>query len=316
MTKVEIYTLSLKDKKSGEKVKFEKKISEQLFNAIFKKFPNYILEAPPKDTYGDIVKVYAKNEKSLWNGQSSYGRVNGIIVVGRDRDKELAFSNSDKLKTDAGKKIKGLSVDKKHYFDIIMPMNKSTAFLFLEKTDGKSYKKHIFSLLQKFIPSIQPGLNVSFEKFIEKDIVIKFLGEGNYSKLEFIRKEVPSDSMTRYLGDYTNEGNYTVKTAIISEDETDFPDILKRELVKAVENKQTYFSLPQLEKLGFEEGKTSLRVTSEYDGSSRTIDLSNTMRIQPIYEIDIELEDDGFVDYERMKGKITKLVQSLNLDIL
>ncbi len=316
MTKIEIYTLQLNDKKSGSKIKFEKNIAENLYKAIFQKFPKYIMEAPPKDTYGDIIKIYSIEKKSQWKGQSTYGRINGVIVVGRDRDKELTFTNSDKLKTDAGKKKKGLSVDKRHYFDIIMPVGKSTAYLVLEKTDGKSYKKHIFSLLRKFIPSVQPGLKVNFEKFIEKDLILNFLGNGEYSKLEFIRKEVPSDSMTRYLGDYKNKGKYTLKTAIISEDETDFPDELKNEIVNAVENKQTYFTLPQLKKMGFEEGETSLRVSSSYDGSTRTIDLSNTMRIQPTYDIELKTEDDGFVKYEDMIIKVTKLLQSLDLDIL
>jgi len=316
MTKVEIYTITLSDSKTSTKIKLEQEITDKLYKAMFFKFPNYIHEAPPKDTYGDIVKVYSKEEKSQWSGNSKYGRVNGVIVVGRDRDKELAFSNADKLKTNAGKKEKGISVDKRHYFDIIFPLNKSTAFLILEKTDGKSYKKHIFSLLKKYIPTIQPGLKVEFEKFVEKDLILNFLGNGNYSRLEFIRKEVPSDSMTRYLGDYKNKGKYTVKTAFISEDDTDFPDELKQGLVDAVENKQTYFSIPQLEQLGFEEGNTCLKIISEYKGNKRTIDLSDTMKIQPTYEIDLEVEEDGFVDYSKMIKEVNKLIQSFDLDIL
>lgn len=316
MTKVEVYTLKMKDKTTNKEIIFEEEIVNLLWDSIFRKFPNYILEAPPKDTFGDIVKVFTEDEKSQWSGQSKYGRINGTIIVGRDKDKELTFSNSDKLKTDAGKKKKGLSIDKKHYFDLVMPKNKSAAFLVLEKTDNKSFKKHINSLLKRFIPSIQPGLKISIDKFIEKDIILNFLGNGSYSRLELIRKKVSSDSMTRYLGDYKNKGTYTVRTAIISEEGTDFPDKLKNELVKAVKNEQTYFNIPELEKLGFEEDKTSLRVISEYNGVSRTIDLSNTMKIQPIYEIDIELEDDGFVDYFKMRKEVTKLLQSFNIDIL
>lgn len=316
MTKVEIYTLRINDKKTDGKIVFEEELQGKIFQATFKKFPRFILDAPPKDTFGDLLKVYAKNNKSEWNGNSSYGRVNGTIVVGRDRDKELSFTNSDKGKTDGGKKKKGLSVDKRHYFDLIIPVDKSFAYLILEKTDGKTYKKHIFSLLKKFIVKTQPGLKVTFEKFIEKDLVLNFLGDGEYSKIEFERKEVASDKMTRYLGDYKNKGKYTVKTAIISEDETDFPDELKEKLVNAVENKQTFFTLPQLEKLGFEEGKTKMKVTSEFDGNKRIIDISDTMKIQPTYIIKLEAEDDGFVDYLKMRKKVTELIKSLNLDIL
>lgn len=316
MTKVEIYTFSISDKKSESKIKFEDAIRTILQQGVFTKFPDFILKAPPKDTFDDILKVHVENGKTSWSQQSRAGRVSGIIVVGRDRNKELSFSNPDEQKSNAGKKVKGLSIDKKHYFDIVFPNNKSEGFLILERTDGKSCKKHMFSLLKKFLPSIQPSIRVSFEKFLEKDILLAFLGDGDYSKLEFSRKHVPSDVMERYLGDYKNPGTYTVKTAIIPENDIDFPEELKQEIVEAVSKEQTFFTIPQLEKIGFEKNKTNLTITSIYKNVKRKIDLSNTMKLQPFYEINVNLQDDGFADYEDMKRKVTDLLKSFNLDIL
>lgn len=316
MTKVEIYTIELLDKKTSKSIKISDEISNNLYSKIFREFPNFILEAPPKDTFNDILKVYASNENSQWKGQSKYNRISGVIVVGRDKDKALSFTNSDKGKTDGGKKPKGKSIDKRHYFEIVFPKNKSTAFLILERTDGRSYKKHIESLLKKFIPKAQPGLKIKLHRFIEKDLILNFLENGKYSKIEFVRKGLSPDKMTRYLGDYEDEGSYTLKTTVIPENKGYFPKLFKENIVKTVENNDTFFSTPELDELGFEKGKTSLRVTSSYNGNERVIDLSNTLRIQPIYNIDLELEEDGFVDFKKMKKEVTKLLDSFDFDIL
>lgn len=317
MTNVEIFNISFLDKKTDQKLALKDDFLKNLYDGFSLRFPNFINDLPAKDTYDDVVQVKAVKNKTEWFGQSVSSRVAGTIIVGRDKELVLDFSKDDIKKSAAGGKDKGLAIDRHYYFDLVLPKDKSIAYLILERTKSTSCRKHIFKMMKLFIKKIDNNVKLKFENFIEKDLVTNFLGNGVYNEIEFIRQDVPRDLLERYMGDYINNGKYIMSTSIIALKDSDFSESLKKDILDSIENNKSFFSVPSMEKQGFDKGKSIIKIKSEFKGKTRKIDLSDTMKIQPYYPIDdVSIDEKGFVDFKEMRKKVTSLLKSLDLDIL
>lgn len=315
--KVEIYNFFLEDKNTG-KVKFEGQFLDELFKLFSQDFMNFIDTFPPSKLKDQTVKIEKDEEgNSAWGSSKKTKRVRGILIVGKDSDKVLKFTKVDKLKSSGGKKGKGLNIDKPYYFELIFLENKTKGFLVLQNTDNTSCKKILVKLIQEQLNQKYGTLNFITSKFIEEEIFRNYLQKGDYNEITFIRNKIPEDVLQDYLGDYQQEGVYSLSTKIKAEGDSDFGSGLKNRIFGSFEEGKSFFEIPELSNVGFEESTSYIKVNSTYNGKTRTIDLSDTMKIRPQYPLgEVAENEDGFAEFESLGSRVTELLRELDVDIL
>lgn len=315
--KVEIHTFELIDKMGKFPLKFEKEITKQLLDIFGKRFIQHIDLFPPQQLDNKTVKIDNEKGKSLWKVSSSTNRITGILIVGKDSDKVLKFTKVDRLKTSGGKKEKGINIDKPYFFQLIFPENKKTGFIFLQKHGIEGCKNVFVKLMQTLLNKEYGTLKLTTQKFIEQELFRNYLSKGNYNEIIFTRKGIPTDILDNYVGDYENRGSYNLETKISANSDTDFSQKFKGQIIKLLDEEESFFEISELPKHGFDKDSSFVKINSTFGGKARTIDLSNSMKIQPVYELDdVELNDDGFCDFESITDKVTKLIKEINIDIL
>jgi hypothetical protein len=75
-----------------------------------------------------------------------------------------------------------------------------------------------------------------------------------------------------------------------------------------------FFTSQQLKDVGFDK-KSTLKVKSTYNNSTRKIDLSDTMKFKPYYEIDVKINGDGHSEYDSIEEKALELLDGFSLDL-
>lgn len=315
--KVEIYNFSLENKNSG-KIKFEGKFLNELFDLFSKDFMNFVDTFPPTKLKNKTVKIEKDEQgKSVWKYSKKTKRLRGILIVGKDSDKVLKFTKLDKLKSSGGKKGKGLNIDKPYFFELIFLENKTKGFLILQNTDNTSCKKVLEKLIQEQLKQKYGNLTFTTSRFIEEEIFKNYLQKGNYNEVTFIRNRIPDDVLQDYLGDYHQDGIYSLSTKIKAEGESDFASGLKNKIFESFEEGKSFFEIPELKEAGFEETSSYIKVNSTFDGKTRTIDLSDTLRIRPQYPLsEVAENEEGFAEFESIGIRVTELLRELDVDIL
>jgi len=316
--KVEVYTFQFVNKTNNQKIKFEGEFLDDIFKVFSRRFNNYIDTFPPNKIKNQTVKIEKDTDlNSQWKFSSQTKRIKGILVLGKDSDKVLNFTRVDKDKTSEGKKERGINIDKPYYFEIIFSENKTRGFLILQKTDNTSCKRVMVKLIQSQINEIYEKINFKVERFIEKQIFENYLKEGRYNEITFIRNYIPNDLLQDYLGDYQEDGKFSLSTKIKAEEDTDFATKIKNKIFESFEEKRTFFAIPELEEVGFNQNDSYIKVSSTYNGKTRTIDLSDTMKVKPLYPIgDVKRNEDGFAEFESLGEKVSELLLELDIDIL
>lgn len=316
--KIEIYTFNFIQKNNGDSIKFEGLFLKEIFELFSIKFANYIDEFPPNKLKNQTVKIEKDiNNRSFWRHSSRTHRIKGILIIGKDSDKVLKFTKLDKKKTSGGKKGKGINIDKPYYFEMIFVENKSKGFLFLQKTDNTSCKSVIEKLIQSQLDDKYETIKLKLNRFLQNKIFEDYLQKGNYNDITFVRNSIPKDVLQDYLGDYQKDGKFTLTTKIKAEDNTEFTIKLKNKIFDSFKENRTFFEIPQLEDMGFDERSSYIKVTSTYKGKTITIDLSDTMKVKPVYPLSqVALTEDGFAEFESLSKKVQELIVALDIDIL
>jgi len=316
--KAEIFTVKICDKKNGKPIKFEGDFLKDIFKMFHLKFPNTIDEFPPDRLSGRTVKVEKDSKgNSLWSGSSKNSRVAGIISLGRDKDKVLKFTRANKKKTPAGQKEKGVTVDKPYYFDIIFSENKTIGFLVLQRTDNSSCKAVFKKLAQTLLDDNNGSIKIVLNSFIEKELFQNHLRDGEYNEIEFVKNGLSEDLMEQYLGDYAQEGKYKMSVKLKAEGDSDFDEGLKSLLYNAIENDESFLDIPELGQRVTEDNPDLIKIRSTFNGKKRTIDLSNTLKVQPFYQLgEVDKNEEGFVSFSDIRSKTSQLLLELNIDIL
>lgn len=316
--KIEIYTFNFIQKKKDDKLKFEGAFLKEIFELFSVKFSNHIDEFPPSKLKNQTVKIEKdSNDKSYWRYNSKSHRLRGVLVIGKDADKVLKFTKLDKKKTSGGKKGKGVNIDKPYYFEMIFVENKSKGFLFLQKTDNTSCKAVIEKLIQSQLDERYETIKLQLNRFIQSDIFEDFLKKGEYNDITFVRNSIPKDVLQDYLGDYQEDGEFTLTTKIKAEGNTSFAKRIKDKIYDSFKDNKTFFESPELDNAGFKENSSYIKVNSTYKGKTITIDLSDTMKVKPVYPLSqVAITEDGYAEFESLSKKVQELIVALDIDIL
>lgn len=92
---------------------------------------------------------------------------------------------------------------------------------------------------------------------------------------------------------------------------------VKTKIVNAFENRRNFIEIPEFEELNFNQKNGSyLIINSNYNGKSRTIDLSDVLKVKPVYDLDDVKENlDGNSNFSSIKNKVNDLLTELDIHI-
>ncbi|MEZ7500787.1 hypothetical protein QO200_18895 [Flavobacterium sp. Arc3] len=153
------------------------------------------------------------------------------------------------------------------------------------------------------------------ENYIEEEIIQNYIEKGEYNSINLTRKNIPRDLCDKYLGGYEEAGEYELELVIKTKKGTDFKDVTKQKILNNMENNNGFFNTKEFDSIGFDNSST-LKIVSTFDGTTKTIDLSDTMKIRPYYTIKVELDGKGFADFESIRNEAIGLVKGFNLGLL
>lgn len=317
LRKLEIHTFYLySPKKKSVKINPMKVLGKDLFVQLYKKLPKYVDQYPPSRLRNKTAKIPKdKSNKSIFSFSLSKRYIVGKINIGDDNSKVQDVVLANKDKTYLYTKEKGHSVERPFFFMIILPENKTTGYLILEREGQHAMKVDFGRILSDFVSSNLSGLKIGFSNFVEQDLIKEWLRDGKYKEMIFTRKHLPNDKAETYLGDYQGDGKYDLRLSLIPKEGTLFPQKTKKRTVERINSFNGFFESPELQKLGFDEN-TDVKVIVDYENNTRTIDLSDTKKVRPYYHVDVKEDANGFSNLKSIKKEAINLVKSFNLGII
>lgn len=313
---LEVYNFSLYDRNDLEtRVDYTNIYGNDLFDVLKNNMPQFFENISPDKLSQKTIKINNEEEKPVFKTNSNLRVITGKIKIGDDDGKEIEHTKGAKKQTVVYIKHKGVYVHRPFFFMIIIPKNKKSGFILLEKEGYYSCKKIFCKALAMLIKSKMSGLVFKDENYVEDEIVKNFIEKGEYSRINITRKNIPRDLCDKYLGGYEEAGEYELELIIKTKGGTDFKDVTKQKILQNMEKYDGFFNSKEFEDIGFDDS-TTLKVVSTFDGTTKTIDLSDTLKIRPYYTIDVELDNKGFADFNSIKNEAIGLVKGFNLGLL
>lgn len=313
---LEVYNFSLFDKNDKDtKIDYCNVNNNDLFDVLKNNIPQYFETIGPEKLSKKTIKVDSYNNQVVFKTNSTLRVITGKIKIGDDDGKEIEHTKGAKKQTVVYVKEKGIYAQRPFFFMLIIPKNKKIGFIILEKEGYYSCKKIFCKALSILIKEKMSGLLFRDENYIEEEIIQNFIEKGEYNRINITRKNIPRDLCDKYLGGYEEGGEYELELVIKTKGGTDFKDTTKQKILDNMENYNGFFNTKEFDDIGFDDS-TTLKIVSTFDGTTKTIDLSDTMKIRPYYTIDVRLDDKGFADFESIRSEAIGLVKGFNLGIL
>jgi hypothetical protein len=316
----EVYTFIAHPKrKPTENISLEDVYGNDLYEKLKNEFADFVDTFPPDKIEKKTTKIEKilvdEKIKSIFKSKDLLRYISGKIKIGDDDGKEQDVVENNKDKTLLYTKKKGQSVERPYYFMIITPLKMKYGFIILER-EGKHSAKRIFEiLLKKFVSEKLSDLNLKLSNFVESEIIKEFLEKGEYNKIILSQKIVSNDKSEQYLGTYLDGSKYKVELSITPVDGTKIPIFTRNRILKNLNSNNGFFEGKEFKDIGFDED-SNLKVISTYNGNTRTIDLEDTFKIRPYYNIEVENDTKGFSDFNSINEEAMKLLKSFNLNII
>lgn len=318
--KLEVYTFIAHPKrKPNENVALEDVFGNDLYLKLKEEFADFIDTFPPKKINGKTTKIEKIEKengkiKSIFKSNDNLRYISGKIKIGDDDGKEQDVVENNKEKNVLYTKKKGQTVERPYYFMIIVPLALKYGFIILEK-EGKHSAKSVFEqLLKKFIFENLSDLNTKISNFIEADVIREYLENGSYNSIILSQKIISSDKAEQYLGTYLQGSKYRVEMKITPLENSIFPDFTKNKILKNLDKNDGFFEANEFKDIGFDDN-SNVKVVATKDGNTRTIDLDDTFKVRPYYNIKVVDDEKGFSDFKEINKEAIKLVKSFNKNI-
>lgn len=317
--KLEVYTfIAHPNRKPTENVALENVYGADLYIRLKEKFADFVDTFPPINIEGKTTKIEKKKEsnivKSVFKPDDKLRYISGKIKIGDDDGKEQDVVQNDKAKTVLYTKKKGQTVERSYYFMIIVPLGLKYGFIILER-EGKHSSKNVFDkLLKKFVYDNLAQLNIKISNFVESEVIKEYLEKGAYNSIILSQKIVSSDKAEQYLGSYIEGAKYKVEMKIIPLENSAIPIFTKNKILKNLEKNNGFFEGEEFKNIGFDDN-SNVKVVATKDGNTRTIDLDDTFKIRPYYNIDVKNDEKGFSSFDEINLETIKLVKSFDKNI-
>lgn len=313
---LEVYNFSLFDKNDLDtRMDYCNINDNDLFDILKKNMTQYFENIGPEKLSKKTIKIDSDGEKPIFKANANLRILTGKVKIGDDDGKELELTKGAKKQTVVYVKEKGVYIHRPFFFMILIPKNKKIGFIVLEKEGYYSCKKIFCKALSILIKEKMSGLLFRDENYIEDEIIKNFVEKGEYNSINISRKNLPRDLCDKYFGGYEEGGEYELELVLRTKKGTDFKDVTKQKILNNMENYDGFFNTKEFEDIGFDDS-TSLKVVSTFDGTTKTIDLSDSMKIRPYYTISVELDNKGFADFESIRNEAIGLVKGFNLGLI
>jgi hypothetical protein len=313
---LEVYNFSLYDKNDLQtKIDYCNVYDKDLFDILKNNITQYFENIGPEKLSQKTIKIDSEGNNPIFKSSSDRRIITGKIKIGDDDGKEIEHTTGVKKQTVVYVKEKGVYAHRPFFFMIIIPKNKKIGFIVLEKEGYFSCKKIFCQALSILIKDKMSGLLFRDENYVEDEIVKNFIEKGKYNSINISRKNLPRDLCDKYLGGYEEAGEYELELTIKAKKGADFTDVTKKKILNNMEKYDGFFNTKEFTDIGFDD-TTTLKVNSTFDGTTKTIDLSETLKIRPYYTIDVVLDNKGFADFESIRNEAIGLIKGFNLGLL
>ncbi|WP_159523871.1 hypothetical protein [Sunxiuqinia indica] len=315
--KLEVIRFSISQKENKkDKLKLSEIDGVDLFDNVFRNFVPFIDNLPLDDINKRLVQLGKdENSDSFFRIKSNIRSISGIIETGRYGKEESIIDILNKDNAPVFKIHKNHSVQKPFFFLICIPEIKKDGLIILER-EGQYGIKSIFThVFKRYIDQNFEGHNIDYTNFIDHQIVNNYINNGVYNTITLTRNSLPEDVAERYGLEKFETEDFSVELRIRAKGKRTISGKARKRIQEMFEsNPRGFFSSEEFEKLGFDEN-AKVKVNSTYKNSPRTIDLSDTMKFRPYYNIMVNLNDSGHSDFNSIESEAIKLLDDFNLDL-
>lgn len=304
--KLEVYTLKIREKFKKEKnyLPLENFMGANDFLSFFQE---YIKSFDQQLELNEDQKKSLKLDSDSLSFSSSKRTISGIIESG-----DYGFSGTG-FNINTGEKSYDRTPDdteiKPFYFLIFIPKGKGVGFILLQRLGIYGihgiFKRH----LNNFFESRFSNLKLDVEQFVSKELARTFVKRGSIKDITLVRYDLPADLAAKIgMKGYQKEIK-SLELKIKAKSKLALND----KAAKFMDNpNSSFFEVQELEDIGFDED-SRVKIRSKYNGNVRTIDLSETGKIRPYYDIDKEVEkdNDGHPIFESIDEIAKNLIDEL-----
>ena len=309
------FSISQKEDKK-EKLKLSEIDGVDLFDNVFKNFVQFIDNLPLDDINKRIVQLGRnENSESFFRIKSSIRSISGIIETGRYGKEESIIDILKKDDAPVFKIHKNHSVQKPFFFLICIPEIKKDGIIILER-EGQFGIKSIFThVFKKYIDQNFEEYTISYTNFVDDQVINNYINNGVYNTITLTRNSLPEDVAVRYGLEKFETEDFSIELRIKAKGKRTITGDARKRIQEMFEsNSRGFFSSEEFEKIGFDEN-AKIKVNSTYKNSPRTIDLSDTMKFRPYYEIMVNINDAGHSDFNSIESEAIKLLDEFKLDL-
>lgn len=303
--KLEIYTLKVRERGNKNKVlPLENFMGKHDFLSFFQE---YIKSFDQQLELNEDKKKSLKLDSETLSFSGSDRTISGVIESG-----DYGYTGTG-VNIMTGEKSYERTVNdteiKPFYFLIFIPKNKGVGFICLQRIGVYGihgiFKRH----LNNFFESRFDDLKLDIDQFVSGELARTFVEKGSIKEITFIKNNLPADIAEKIgLKGFQKE----IKTLEIK---------IKAKSRLAINDKAakfmndpnaSFFEVKALEDLGFD-GEHRVKIRSKYNGNSRTVDLSETGKIRPYYDIDGDIDKsiEGHPVFSSIDGVAKLLLKEL-----
>lgn len=302
------------DKK--EKIIMSKIGDEDLLNIVFNEFIPFIDNYPTDERNKRVVKLFKEDDgNTFFKKKENTRTITGIIETGKYGKEENVVDINKTDNKPIFKIYKNHSVQKPFFFLICISNLKKDGILILER-DGVLGIKQVFTrLLQDFVKSKFEDYVLRFTNFIDDQVVKNYINKGEFNFIKLTRNSLPIDVAEKYGLNKFETDNFVLELTIKTKGKRAILGNSRRRIQEMFEDSASGFFVSQeLQSIGFD-NKSIVKVNSTYNNSSRTIDLSDTMKFKPYYEVKIDINTTGHSEFNSIEKEALNLLEDFNLDL-
>lgn len=281
-----------------------------LLDTFFRHFIQFIESIEPDDRTKRVVKL-----GDSFNKPEGFRSVSGIIETGKYGKEEKVVDVTKKDIEAVFKIHKNHSVQKPFFFLVCIPRIKNEGLIILER-EGQFGIKALFTFLfHSFVEQNFPFHIVKYSNFVDDEVVKNYIQKGAYNCISLTRTSLPQDIADRYGLEIFENDDYIIELSIRAKGKKHITGKAQKRIKEIFEsNPDGFFSTESFTQIGFDENAT-VKVNATYKNSKRTIDLSQTMRFRPYYDIFVELNETGHSSFDSIESEAIKLMKDFNLDL-
>lgn len=290
--------------------------SQDLYNVIKEKFVEFIDNLESDTRNNRIVSMgnefENKERKITFQCNDQERIVSGKIFTGKYGVEENVV---DTNKNVVHSIKKGQAVEKPFYFMLCIPKTKDKGFLILERIGQIGIYQTFVALFHSFINHHFSNLGFNISYFVETSAIRKLISDERYNSISISRNYLPADIAERYGLERMDTQDYVIELNIKARGGKKLGKLFSQKIPAMLENKKTeFFTCREFNDLGFGKDST-VKVKAAYKNSERTINLTDTMKIRPYYDICVKLNTKGHSDFQSIENEAIELIQSLELKI-